>query len=360
MAEATAGRDAATGARRIRLTLSPQAEKYVRRDAPVGARRMAARGALPLAPVELATVLFALQHDPDAEVKETARRSLETLPDHVLHPVLEGETHPAVLSFLAKVHKDDEACCEKIALNPASDDALIAFMATLPHRRVVDIISNNQERMLRSEEIVEALGANPLTGRAVIERILSFLGMDQAEEQESEEVDDASAEAAVLALLGEGMEDVARQLMSEDEAEGEEEIKNLFAAVQKMTVMQKIKLARLGGSEARSLLIRDRNKVVATSVMGSPKLTENEIVGFAQSRSVSDEVLRIIAHSREWTRNYQVKLALAANPKCPQSSSVKFLNYLQDRDLKNLMKSRDVPSAISSHARRILQKKGKL
>jgi ammonia channel protein AmtB len=38
-------------------------------------------------------------------------------------------------------------------------------------RRVVDIISQNQERMLRAEEIVDALGANPLTGRAVIERI---------------------------------------------------------------------------------------------------------------------------------------------------------------------------------------------
>ena len=44
---------------KIQLVLSPQAERYVRRDAPVEVRRMAARGALPLAPVELATVLFA-------------------------------------------------------------------------------------------------------------------------------------------------------------------------------------------------------------------------------------------------------------------------------------------------------------
>jgi len=346
--------------RKIRLTLSPQAEKYVRRDAPLGVRRMAARGALPLQPLELATVLFALHHDPDAEVKETARASLESLPDHVLDVVLSGPAHPSLLSFLARVHKDEEARCEKLALNPASDDALIAYLAGLPHRRVVDIISNNQERMLRAEAIVEALGSNPLTGRAVIERILNFLGMDAPKKEHEDEVDDASAEAAVLSLLGEGMEDVARQLVSNEEAESEEEIRNLFAAVQKMTVMQKIKLARLGGSEARGLLIRDRNKIVASAVMASPKLTENEVVSFAQSRSVSDEVLRVIAHNREWTRNYQVKLSLAMNPKCPQSSALKFLNYLQDRDLKNLMKSRDVPSAISTHARRILQKKGKL
>ena len=32
---------------KIRLTVSPQAERYVRRDGPVEVRRMAARGALP-------------------------------------------------------------------------------------------------------------------------------------------------------------------------------------------------------------------------------------------------------------------------------------------------------------------------
>lgn len=39
---------------------------------------------------------------------------------------------------------------------------------------------------------------------------------------------------------------------------------------------------------------------------------------------------------------------------------MKFVNYLQDRDLRQIMKSKDVPSAISTHARRILTRKGKL
>ena len=37
---------------KIRLTLSPQAERYVRQDAPIDVRRMAAGGALPLPPIE--------------------------------------------------------------------------------------------------------------------------------------------------------------------------------------------------------------------------------------------------------------------------------------------------------------------
>jgi hypothetical protein len=346
--------------RKVKLKLSPQAEKYARRDAPLEARRMAARGALPLEPIELATVLFVLASDPDADVKEKARESLESLPDHVVGSVLGGPAHPALLSYLAKVHKEDEGRCEAIALNAAADDATIAFLATLPHARVVDIISHNQERMLRHEAIVDALGANPLTGRSTIERILSFLGLEEREADVDEDVvDEDEAEAALLAMLGDDMGSVARALAAEGE-DAEVDEGSLYQVIQTMSVMQKIKLARIGGKEARSLLIRDRNRIVASAVLGSPKLTDTEVVGFAQNRSMNEELLRIIANNREWTKNYQVKLGLTMNPKTPTPQAIKFLNYLQDKDLKALMKSKDVPSNISTHARRILNKKGKL
>jgi len=167
------------GKQKIKLQLSPEAEKYCRADAPVEARRLAAGGALPLPPTELATVLFVLCHDTDAQVKSRAQQSLEGLPASVRDPVLSGPTHPAVLSYLARVHKDDAAACEKLALNPAVGDATAEFLATLPHRRVVDIICNNQQRLLRHPPIVDALGGNPLTGRAQIDRILSFLGLER-------------------------------------------------------------------------------------------------------------------------------------------------------------------------------------
>ena len=43
-----------SGSQKVQLKLSAQAEKYTRRDAPIEARQMAARGALPLEPIELA------------------------------------------------------------------------------------------------------------------------------------------------------------------------------------------------------------------------------------------------------------------------------------------------------------------
>jgi hypothetical protein len=356
--------------KKVRLTVSPEAQKYASHDAPVSVRRMAAGGALPLEPIELATVLFALLHDPDTEVKERAHASLAALPETVLSTVLTGPSHPVVLAFLAHLHQGDESICEQIALNQETADETIVFLATLPQRRLVDIISNNQNRLIRCEAIVEALGENPLTGRAVIERILTFLGIStdaEGEEQEDEldggdELSERDAEAAIMALLGQDSAHLAKHLAAEGDKDIDDDVLkgSIFNAVQKMGVMQKIKLARTGGKEARGLLIRDRNKVVSTSVIQSPKITESEVVTIAQSRSVSDDILRIISNNREWTRNYKVKHCLAINPKSPQHMAIKYLNYLQDRDLKSITKSRDVSSVISSHARRLLQKKGKL
>jgi hypothetical protein len=354
--------------KKVRLTLSKQAERYASPDAPHETRLMASRGALPLPPVELATVLFALMHDADAQVKSTARDSLESLPETIMTAVLSGPAHPALLSHLTRYFDNRPDLLERVALNPASDDDTIARLAASPHKQVVEIISNNQERMQRAPEIVEALGANPLTSRSVIGRILSFLGAENVAEelegrQQPKAISDEEAEAALRAVLGEELGAFASQLVAES---GEEEVSeedlnsgNLYQLVQKMSVFQKIQIGRMGNKEARGLLVRERNKLVALSVVTSPKITESEILSIAQSRNVCDEVLRTIAVSREWTRQYKVKLALAMNPKCPQGMAMKFVNYLQDKDLRTLMRSRDVPQSISTHARRILTRKGK-
>jgi hypothetical protein len=356
--------------RKIRLELSPEAARYVKRDAPVEVRLLAAGGALPLPPADLVTVLFVLTQDPDAGVKQRAATSVARLPDTVMRAALEGDLHPGVLAWCAETFRDHGDRLEAIALNPATDDSTIAFLASLPHKRVVEIISNNQERMLRCPDIVEALGTNPLTGRSVIDRILSFLGLHGGRQEAIDEpeedfsgptvpVTDEEAKAALAALLGDDVSGFARELIDDGVVADEESQKSLHALVQTMSVFEKVKLARVGNQEARALLVRDSNKLVSSAAVRSPKITDNEIVAFAKARNVSDEVLRIIARNPDWTRSYQVKLALAGNPKCPQQVATKLLNYLQDRDLRGIMKSRDVPAVVATHARRILQRKEK-
>jgi hypothetical protein len=359
---------------KIQLTLSPQAGRYVQQGASLEVRRLAASGALPLEPIELATVLFVLANDADAEVKDGARASLERLPDSIANTVLSGATHPAVLSFLAHVYKDRGDRMEVLALNPHGDDETAAFLATLPHRHVIDIVANNQTRLLRAPQIVEALGENPLTGKATIDRILSFLGLERPAAEEgadndtasdftSEDITDDAALATLRSILGDDASEFAKELLEDlpEDVDLDEAAKgNLMALIQTLNVMQKVKLARMGNKEARGLLIRDRNKIVATAAIRSPRMTDNEVAGFAKSRNLSDEVMRIIASNRDWTKNYAVKLALVMNPKCPIAYSVKYMNFLQEKDLRVLVKSKDVPAVISTHARRNLTKKGKM
>jgi hypothetical protein len=64
--------------------------------------------------------------------------------------------------------------------------------------------------------------------------------------------------------------------------------------------------------------------------------------------------LRLIAAGREWMRNYQIRLALTTNPKTPLVISMRQLQTLTERDIRQLAKSKNVPQAIASQCRRLL------
>ena len=61
-----------------------------------------------------------------------------------------------------------------------------------------------------------------------------------------------------------------------------------------LPIAERLKLASKGTREQRAQLIRDSNRMVATAVLTSPKLTESEVEAFAKMGNVSEDVLRII------------------------------------------------------------------
>ena len=352
-------------------TLGP-ARKFADPEGPLPGRKMAASGALPLPPDQIATVLFCLAHDPDPEVSEKAGESLQNLPEGVVNTALQAPLAAPILDHFARAFHEDVQRMETIALNAATSDETYAYLATLPHPVIIDIVSRNQTRLLRSPELVEALSENPGTSQATIDRVLEFLGIrdEEAEpEQEAgpevpEPLPDTEADGSE-SFDPDDIEGLPEDLMVDIEEDPEEEpseekMASLYAQIQDMNVMEKVKLARFGNSDARNILIKDRNKVVSSAAIRSPKVKDSEVVGYAKSRNLSDEILRIISNKREWTKTYQVKQALVMNPRTPLTAAMKFVNYLTDRDLRELMRSRDVPGQISAQARRILMKKGKV
>jgi hypothetical protein len=130
------------------------------------------------------------------------------------------------------------------------------------------------------------------------------------------------------------------------ENDGSGSTRSLFQKIQTMTVSEKLDLARNASKEARTILIRDSNKLVQLAVVNSPKITESEVLAIATNRQVNDEILREIAMNREWLRNYQIRCALVNNPKTPLAIAMAQVSYLNQRDLGLLAKSKGVPRAI--------------
>jgi hypothetical protein len=132
---------------------------------------------------------------------------------------------------------------------------------------------------------------------------------------------------------------------------------NIQQLVQKMTTPQKIKLALVGGKEARSLLIRDSSKAIATTVLDNPRITVGEIEFFSKSTSMSEDVIRKIGTNSEWSKKLSVVSALVNNPKTPVGISLGFINRLGNRELGILEKSRNVPAPVRTAAKNHLAKK---
>jgi hypothetical protein len=123
-----------------------------------------------------------------------------------------------------------------------------------------------------------------------------------------------------------------------------------------LSIVERMKLAMKGTRAQRAVLIRDSNKLVSSAVLSSPKLTETEVEAFAKMGNVSEEVLRIIAHNRAWTKSYTIISALVRNPKTPPAISMQMVQRLNDRDMKSLSIDRNVPEAVRLIARKFIVK----
>jgi hypothetical protein len=166
---------------------------------------------------------------------------------------------------------------------------------------------------------------------------------------------DQGAEAIAVAeqvVAGTDAISVPRDLVDESPAPIPE--KALWARIRTMNVAEKVKLALKGNKDARAILLRDTNKIIPRLVLQNPRISEDEILMLSKDRNTEDEVLRMIAESREWTKIYAVRAALVENARTPVSKALKLLVTLGEREISRLARSKNVPNAIAIQARRIL------
>jgi hypothetical protein len=352
--------------------LPPNMRKHVDPKAPVPLRMMAAKGLVPLSPSDMLGMLFMLVYDGDEGVRDTAAKTASTLPDRIVSSAFRDEgVPPPVLGWFLHLFAGNDTYAEMLTFNANTPDEAVASIAAACSKRTAEIIGQNQLRLLRHDDIIRQLAQNPEADGALIDGVCDFAVRSGVNLPDVPQV-----QAARVRLFGPEVltapppvdapptADEIVQEFSEAAEEGAEpmaEGKRLTFSqrVQRMNISEKIKLASKGNKEARTMLIRDSNKLVAVATIRSPRITAGEVLLQAANRGAHDDVLRNIYSSRDWMRMYTVKLALVKNPKVPLAVTMKLLLQLQETDIKSLSKDKNVPGAVAQQAKRMLDKKVK-
>jgi len=135
---------------------------------------------------------------------------------------------------------------------------------------------------------------------------------------------------------------------------------SLAKRVAGMGLSEKMRLAQTGDREARSLLAREKNKLILTNILQNPRISDHEILQFAKEKTLPEEILALLSKRKEWMKKYPVRLAVAQNPKTPLALSLRLLRTFRDLDLRRIARSKDVSVHVASGARRIMMSRGLL
>jgi regulator of extracellular matrix RemA (YlzA/DUF370 family) len=274
---------------------------------------------------------------------------------------------------------------------------------------LLELIAVNQQRLIRAPHIIDAILQNPArtaeAERRVKETRQEFFEKERGARQIADELrargNNAAAEffdSADLTVAGGGLSFEAAMLIAkhievsdsdvddswlpaemyvelgsesyeeqaavvnrilehEMLAEGEvpPERISLIRALMFMNARDRMKLAMKGDREARGILVRDSNRVVASAVINNPRITDQEVENIAAMRTVTDEVLRLISMNRSWARSYPIIHNLVRNPRTPIPTVMGILPRIRTKDLVNLSQNRNVSDAIRRQAVRLSQ-----
>lgn len=359
-------------------------------ELPEHANEALVKGILPLEPEELIVALFLIcTSHPD--LLGQAKQTFGGLPDGGKTSFFEKrELDPDINHFYLSQFQLPLETKSVMLLNATTRGQTLAEIAPHLEAQLIDLVVNNQVKILETPEIIEALRQNQ--GLSInqkqkldeYERLLLNKGVDDAKILETKTIKEVEEEAIRDAqdfVQAFGKEKGAplrtspskptskvaetkptskaaqtQVSVGDDQAKKSDDRKSkpsFLEQLANMSVPQKIQAAIKGDREVRSTLIRDSNKLVCCSVIKSPRITDSEVEFYANLRNVQTDVLRLIAQNREWTKSYKVIHSLIKNPRTPIAFTTRLLPRLNKTDLKNLERDRGVPEALRIQSRRL-------
>ncbi len=391
---------------------NPVVKAVIDGSAPRAAQLAAARGALPLPQTDLLEILVTFFYGSDAELRQTAHETLKSQQSDALESAIRSaDVTPRVLAHFADQSDLPASLHEAIITNIKTPPTAIAkFAGKTQNASLLDLISFNQQLIIQNPAILDAIIANPNRSpdaeRRASEIKREFFEKERGAQQIANELRAKGNEAAAefleqaefaVDLEGSGLslddalfiaqhievpdretddswlgleyieeiyeeteeqrKAILSKILGEMQAEEDEipgERISMLNRIMRMGVKDRVKLGMKGDREARNILIRDPNRLVSSSVVNNPRISEQEIENIASMRSISEDILRQVASNRQWSRSYSVMHSLAKNPRTPIANVMTIMSRLQLRDLVSLSKNRNVSDAVRRHAARLL------
>lgn len=392
---------------------NPVVKAIIEGTAPRPAVMAAARGVLPLPQSDLLEVLVSFARSADGELSKEAEQTLASQDQSVIATSLQTEeVAVAVLDYFALKSGLKTEVYESIITNPkTSAETYVSFAKATPSGELLERIALNQQLLIRTPDLIEAILANPnrtseaerraaetkreffekergaqqianelrAQGKEAAAEFIEQAEFSQDLEAANMDLDDAMFLASMIEVPDSETDDswlgleyieeiyeesseqrqavvdkILGELKFEDGEVGSERV-SVLNRVMKMGMKDRVKLAMKGDREARNILIRDPNRIVASAVVQNPRITEQEMEKIAAMRSIPEDILRMIANDRQWSRSYAIVHNLARNPRTPVANVMNILSRIQLRDLAALSKNKNVSDAVRRQALRLSQ-----
>lgn len=110
----------------------------------------------------------------------------------------------------------------------------------------------------------------------------------------------------------------------------------LLERLSRLTLGEKISLARrIGPSAGRSLVV-DAEPEVLSALMQNPRMTEEALMPLLTSDKASPQALYAVAEHPRWGTRYEIRSALCRNPQTPFSVVLRLLPELRREDLSGV------------------------
>jgi hypothetical protein len=395
------------------VSANPVVKALVEGAAPRPAQIAAARGVLPLPESDLLEVLVTFARSGDQELAEHAAASLRTQDDNFLTGVLASAEAPVhVLEYFAELDDAPAKAHEAVVRNTNTPvDSILKLARSTKKGDLLELLSLNQQMLIRTPALIDAILSNSHrtseADRRAAETKREFFEKERGTQQIASElraqgneaaasflensefaqdldgagmdVDDALFLASLIEVSDDETDDswmgleFIEEYYEETEAQrqaivdkilGEMKLEtsdlpseriSILNRIMKMGMKDRVKLAMKGDREARNILIRDPNRIVAQAVVQNPRITEQEIEKIAAMRSVPEDILRKIANDRQWARSYSVVHNLARNPRTPIANVMNILSRLQLKDLAALSKNKNISETVRRQALRLSQ-----